>query len=278
MLPTALTDKLKHEQTLKTALDNVPKNMREAIGKHAVDSQIVTKQKCFYSTVRFSTGIDLSVPGQVTYTIRRGVKRWAFAYSANGGDGGSTAGFPSDYQLTEAETNLVSGTDTGGSTVLISGLSFYLGETSDAGLAKRIWANTFVDITLNGADRYVLLGKMGRIPASGGLFGVGQSHIEAPPLNADQALVHSLSNGMPMHDNFHKLAEPIYWLPVNNNDSKFRVRFEVARDIVVTAHNRAEAPGVAKYDPPTKEGEDGTYVDVTVYLKTLELTPRSKQA
>ena len=85
------------------------------------------------------------------------------------------------YQTaTEAETNLISKNDTNGAVIKITGISLYLSETSDAALAKQIWANTYVDTTLDGVNQYLLIGRMGRIPSAGGLYGNGDSLVTQP--------------------------------------------------------------------------------------------------
>ena len=49
----------------------------------------------------------------------------------------------------------------------------------------------------DGSNRYTLLGRMGRIPSSGGLYGLGDSFIQTPPLGAATSQVGALTNGLP---------------------------------------------------------------------------------
>ena len=146
----------------------------------------------------------------------------------------------------------------------------------------RIYISNFrnfreVDITLDGSNRYTLLGRMGRIPSSGGLYGVGESFTTTPPLGAETAQVGTMTNGLPQANNFMRLSEKIRWNPSSKIDSKFQLRFEVVRDINFRVSTRAAAPGVAAYTPPTTQGAEGTFVDVVVYLQTQEILPRTLQ-
>jgi hypothetical protein len=166
---------LKEQELLKQARGIEPA-LRKFIARKALRSQIVRKQKSYYSTIRFPFNVT-PVPGQAGQFDFTLAKKKVVAFSYGVQDDATAAGFAKDFIATEAETNLIAKGDTGGATVEISGISLYLGETSDARLAKLIWANTFVDITLDGSNRYTLLGRMGRIPSSGGLYGLGDSFV-----------------------------------------------------------------------------------------------------
>jgi hypothetical protein len=266
---------LKDQAMLKKAR-TVDPVLRKYIARKALHSQIVRKQKSYYSTIRFPFSVT-AVAGSTTQWDYALSKKKVIAFSYGVQDDATPAGFAKDFIPTEAETNLIAKGDTGGATVEISGISLYLGETSDARLAKLIWANTFVDITLDGSNRYTLLGRMGRIPSSGGLYGVGDSFIVTPPLGQASAQVGSFTNGLPQANNFMRLSEKIRWNPSSKIDSKFQLRFEVVRDIGFRVTSRAAAPGVAGFTPPTTPGDEGTYVDVVVYLQTQEIMPRTLQ-
>src|SRR5262249_53106178 len=160
---------------------------------------------------------------------------------------------------TEADTNLISKGDTNGAVVKIIGVSLYLAETSDARLVKHVWANTYVDTTLDGVKEYMLIGRMGRIPAAGGLYGSGESLITTPALTSNTAQVGALTNGIPQASNFLKLGEPIWWHSVGKTDSKFQVRFQVARDVKLTATARPGTQNIEEFKPPTDIGAEGTY-------------------
>lgn len=271
-------EKMRQAGILQGAMRRVPKLARQGLAKAAIGSQIVRKQKLYYSTVRFQ--FTVTGAGPYTYTLAAGTRVNAFSYGK--GDSLVGAGFPAAFgNATEAETNLQGKGDTAGATVTIYGLSLAIDEDGvDAALVRAVWKNTFVDVTLNGSDRYVLIGKPGRIPASGGLFGGGPTLIETPPATQSQKdSVGTLVNGFPDQSNFLRLAEPLKWFPTGQIDSRFQVRFETARAIVKTATARAavDADTIVAFAPPTTTGDPYTFVDVTTYLHTVEMAPRSIQ-
>ncbi len=266
----------------RTMLDAIQKNVSpgvvSTISRNALARQSIRKHKSYYSAVRFqfTPTPNQANPNQIDYRLTMNQPLRAFSYGL--GDSMETAGFIKDFgQATEAETNLIAKGDTNGATVNITGISLYLGETSDARLTQLIWANTWVDCTLNVVDRYVLIGRMGRIPAAGGLYGSGASMVQTPTASARNSMVSSLTNGMPQMNNYLRLGEKIRWNPLSREDSKFQVRFQVARPIAAQAIARPGATGIEPFDPPTKSGQEGTYVDVLVYLQCEEIAPRSKQ-
>jgi hypothetical protein len=272
---------IQRQELLKEARATVPPHIRRFIAQEAVRSQVANAKKQYYSTIRFAFNVEEVPPAQpggpVTawkYTLARD-RLIAFSYGIQ--DVATSAGFADGYMPSELDTNLITKGDTGGATVEIHGLSLYLSETSDAHLARLIWANTFVDISLDGSNRYRLLGKMGRIPQGGGLYGAGQSLVAPPPLNASSAMVGTLTNGIPASGNYMKL-ERIRWNPSSKVDSKFQLRFFVPKPLSFTVSKRDAAPGTAPFQPPIKTGDEGTVVDVTCYLHTREIMPRSTQA
>lgn len=277
-LPTSRKQQLKQRVLLDEIQKNVPRQVSAAIAREAINSQIVRKSKSYYSTVRFqfTPTTNPQNPNEVTYSLKGGTKLRAFSYGL--GDTMESAGFSKDFGVsTEADTNLISKGDTNGAVVKIVGVSLYLAETSDARLTKLVWANTYVDTTLDGVKEYMLIGRMGRIPAAGGLYGSGDSAIVTPSLTANSAQVGAFTNGIPQSTNFLRLGEPIWWHSAGKTDSKFQVRFMVARDMSWTTTARPASPGVEAFSPPTKPGDDGTYVDVVTYLQTWEYKKRSKQ-
>jgi hypothetical protein len=257
----------------------VPSDVRKFIANKAVRSQVVTKQKSYYSAVRFPFDVTpvqspAGQPQTYQYSLQR---KQVIAFSYGVSEDMTSAGYPANYRATEAETNLITKGDTGGAVVEIYGISLHLDETSDAHLAKLIWSNVFADVTLDGTTRYALLGRLGRITSPGGLYGTGESRIVTPPLGASTASVGVLTNGMPTAHNFYKLTEKIRWNPSSMIDSKFQIRFETKRDIQVSATARPDGLGVASFAPPDTSGKIGTYVDVVVYLHTHEIMPRTLQ-
>jgi hypothetical protein len=278
--PTSRKDQLKQRILLDEIQKSMPPQISRAIAKSALDSQIVKKHKSIYSAVRFQFTPSAPAAGVTTYTLNTtSTKIRAFSYGI--GDDMSTAGFNTSVagfaEATEAETNLISKNDTNGAVIKVTGLSLYLSETSDAALAKLIWANTYVDTTLDGVNQYLLIGRMGRIPSAGGLYGNGDSLVTQPSLRGQIAQVGVVSNGMPQANNFLRLGEPIWWHPASKTDSKFQVRFQVVRNLSVTSTARAAAAGVTAYTPPVNVGDPGTFVDVLVYLQCTEYMKRSKQ-
>ncbi len=277
-LPMSRKSALKQRVLLDEIQKNVPSQVSSAIAREAINSQIVRKSKSYYSAVRFQfqPSTNAQNPNEVTYTMKSGTKLRAFSYGL--GDTMETAGFGKDFGIaTEADTNLIGRGDTNGAVVKIVGVSLYLAETSDARLTKLVWANTFVDTTLDGVKEHMLIGRMGRIPAAGGLYGSGDSLVVTPSLAANSAQVGAMTNGIPQSTNFLKLGEPIWWHSAGRTDSRFQVRFQVARDMKWTATARPASPGIEEFKPPTTPGDEGTYVDVITYLQTWEYKKRSKQ-
>ncbi len=275
------TTTLRNQQLLQAAMA-VPPELRKFMARRVLHSQVTNKPgKQYYSTVRFgfdvAKGTDPQNP-QATAFEYRFARRQVSAFSYGTTEDATAAGFPSSFRPSEAETNLISRYDTAGAVVKITGLSFHLSATSDAALAALVFDNCFADITLDGSTRHALLGRLDRIPQSGGLYGVGASHIVTPPLGASIAQVGVLSNGMPMASNYLRLREPITWNPTSKVDSKFQIRFATVRDLFVRATPRLAGPGIAEFAPPQTAGEPGTFVDVIVYMHTREIAPRSTQA
>jgi len=280
MAPTSRKDALRQRILMDEIQKNMPPEISRAISKQALDSQIVKKHKTIYSTVRFGFTPGTPAAGATTYTLSTtGTKIRAFAYGI--GDDMSPAGFATSLvgfsNATEAETNLIAKNDTNGAVIKVHGISLYLSELSDPALAKLVWANTYVDVTLDGVNQYLLIGRMGRIPAAGGLYGMGDSLVTAPGLTESMARSGVISNGMPLSHNYLKLGEPIMWHPSSKNDSKFQVRFQVVRNLSISSTARTAGTGVTAYTPPANLGDPGTFVDVVVYLQCVEYMKRSKQ-
>ena len=278
--PSSRKDQLKQRILLDEIQKSMPPQISRAIAKQALDSQIVKKHKSIYSAVRFQFTPGTPAAGATTFTLNTSsTKIRAFSYGI--GDDMTTAGFNDQLAgystATEAETNLISKNDTNGAVIKITGISLYLSETSDAALAKLVWANTYVDTTLDGVNQYLLIGRMGRIPSAGGLYGNGDSLVTQPGLLDEVAQVGVVSNGMPQANNFLRLGEPIWWHPASKTDSKFQVRFQVVRNLSVTSTARTAGTGVTAYTPPVNLGDPGTFVDVIVYLQCTEYMKRSKQ-
>jgi hypothetical protein len=275
--PSAMSA-LQRAEMLKKVQATVPPEMRRFIAQEVLKRQYSKSSKQYYSTVRFAfnvspVGGDPNTASAWEYKLAR---TNVIAFSYGNQDSAVAAGFAQDYQATDLDTNLVSKADTGGATVEIHGLSLYLSELADSYLAKLIWANTHVDISLDGSQRYKLLGRMGRIPQGGGLYGTGSSRVITPPVHSSEAPVGSLTNGVPAMGNFLKL-ERIRWNPASRIDSKFQLRF-FTKQIDFTVQRRDAGPGVVLFEPPKQTGALGTYVDVVCYLHTREIVQRSNQS
>jgi hypothetical protein len=263
---------VRNRQLLSAALQ-VPPEVRKFISSRALNTQVSTKAGAqYYSTVRFQFTPSRQGSDIEYRLVRRQLK--AFSYGTQ--EDGNAAGFSKDFVPTQLETNLLNRSDTGGAVVEITGMSFHITATSDMGLVQHVWDNTFADITLDGTNQHMLVGRFDRVPQSGGLYGTGQSRVVVPPLACGIANVSSMTNGMPMRGNMLRLPR-IRWNPLSRVDSKFQVRFEIVRDILVRTTPRQEGMGVTAFQPPTQIGELGTYVDLVVYLQTRAIAPRSKQ-
>jgi hypothetical protein len=266
---------LKRAMQLQHIKQTVPAASRRAIMEAALSSQTVQKQRNFYSTLRFAWTTTGAVD-PVVYSLAAG-RRVAFSYGVGETDP-AQSGFVSYGSMTELETNVQQKNDTGGAIVQIYGLSIQIGELSDADLVKQLFASAYADITLNGVDRYVLLGRLSRIPGAGGLYGVGETRVQTPGIQEVTGRTTALTNGIPDASNFLKLAEPLTWHPVGHNESRFGVRIDIPRALT---HSTAVRPAIANYQaaytPPSALNARGTYVDLIVNLHTIESMPRSTQ-
>lgn len=269
---------IRNRQLMEAALA-VPPEVRQMIARRALNTQVMSRGSTkFHSTVRFQFVPTARMEGNVQVVEYRLQHKTLKAFSYGTQEDAGVAGYPKDFTPTWLETNLLNRSDTGGAVVEITGMSFMMTATSDGHLAQHVWDNTYADITLDGTNQYALIGRFENVPQAGGFYGTGQSRVLAPPLNASVANVSTMTNGMPMRGNMLKLPR-IRWNPLSRVDSKFQVRFEVVRDVLVTAYPRQEAMGmgVAAFAPPTALGQLGTYVDLVVTLQTRAMAPRSKQ-
>lgn len=218
----------------------------------------------YFSTVRFA-GTVVSAAGVSTLTITRG-KRVAFAY-ALGGDM-AIAGRPGAI-ATLRETNLSEAKKTrDGETYLVGGMALHPGSENDGILEKLVWNRVSMEMVLN-TNVNVPLGYLGFFPAVGGLNGKASAQTIPPALSsAGPTEVATTGNGgtmdplcyFPFPD-----ESPIIWRPAGNTDSSLVVNFDLQSDIVISAANRAAAPGVAEWAIPAT-GSPFTFVDITVRL------------
>ena len=98
---------LKDQELLKKAR-LVDPDLRKFIARKALRSQVVRKQKSYYSTIRFPFNVTPVLSGGATtqwdFTIGK-KKVIAFSYGVQ--DDATPAGFAKDFTATEAETNLI---------------------------------------------------------------------------------------------------------------------------------------------------------------------------
>lgn len=262
----------------------LPTEVRMAIQSNYDLNQIVVLNLPYYSTVRFQATRAAGPP--VSFTIDT-TQRRAFAYAI--GQGLQIAGFLAAYgNATEAETNLLSQSQTrNNADVWIYGIAAYLSQDSEPALARRVWRDTDVQISLNG-DQNIPLGTFEAFPAGGGLYGAGVSAIKEPDLrtpgggaveNGAGAIMPFANNGNPMSASYYKFQNPFKWAGIGTAgaDSSLVVTCTPRRTIVETAGvARAAAAGTtAAFTPPAAAGDLGTYVDVRFRLICVSVAKRS---
>jgi hypothetical protein len=227
----------------------------------------------YYSIVRFQAVVSTS--GSTTTLSFQQQSLRPFSYRI--GDQLAVAGFDGSFgNATEAETNLVKAGETiAGEMVQVDGISLMLSTVTDLGLAKQLFANMAVVISMDGDSHRYRLGRPDMIPCSGGLQGNGPSPTLLPPLNSSLATEAAFSNGWPTIDNFYPFPQPLFWTPSGETDSNFNIVLTLVRPQVVNETARTAASGVAPYTPPTAAGQFGTFVDVMCRLHSQQVGPRS---
>jgi hypothetical protein len=258
---------------------NLPPDVRAQIQESYQDGQIVVLPLPYWSTVRFQASRAPGPP--VAFTIDT-TERKAFAYSI--GQPLQIAGFLSG-NATIAETNLLKASETrDNADVWIWGIAAYLTQDSEPALARRIWRETSVAISLNGTMQ-IPLGTLEDFPAGGGLYGTGVSYIKSPDLatpgavdNGAGAPMPFMNNGNPMSGSFFRLNQPFKWASVGTAgaDSSLVITCTPQRTITETsAVARAAAAGVSAFTPPAAAGDPGTFVDVRFRLICVSVAKRS---
>lgn len=265
--------------TLQTA--SLPDDVRQFIQQEYGNSQITVLPLPYWSTVRFQASRAAGPP--VAFTIDTTTRK-AFSYQVGGSP--VPAGFLTAYgQATEAETNLLAPSQTrNNQDFWLWGIAFWLSSDSEAALARRVWRETDVTISLNG-DQQIPLGTLEMFPGAGGLYGTGVSFIKSPDLATPGAVDNGtgsplpiLQNGNPMAGNFFRLNQPFKWAGIGSQgaDSALIMNFTPRRSITETsAAARAAAAGVSAFTPPAAAGDIGTYVDVRVHLVGVSVAKRS---
>lgn len=268
----------------------IPADVRAFIGDQYGQTQISVLPLPYWSTVRFQstqTGSTTKV-----FTIDTSDRK-AFAYAI--GQDRAIGGFPTAAGVAQlCDTNLLKANETrDNSDVWIWGLAASITPDSEPALARRVWRDTAVQISLNGTQS-IPLGTFEMFPSAGGLFGQGTTYLKSPATNVSGptsaeagagAQMGFVTNGNPMAGNFFRLPQPFKWAAVGSagSDSSLIITCTPNRLIQETAIARAAvAPismttsvGTAPYTPPAADGDPGTYVDVRWHLVCVAVAKRS---
>jgi hypothetical protein len=280
-----------YRQQLFRQLASLPPDVRAFIGEQYGDTQISVLPLPYWSTVRFQATRAAGPP--VAFSIDT-TQRRAFAYAQ--GQNMAVAGFTLGQIATEADTNLLKANETrDNSDVWIWGLAAYITPDSEPALARRIWRETAVDISLNGTQS-IPLGTLEMFPSAGGLYGAGTTYLKAPndlqagPSDAAGetgigAQMGFLNNGNPMAGNFFRLPQPFKWASVGSQgaDSSLIITNTPLRAITENSFARAAIPvtpaitsvGTEPFTPPAAVGDPGTFVDLRWHLICVAVAKRS---
>lgn len=280
-----------YRQRLFAQLANLPPDLRAFIGEEYGDSQIAVLPLPYWSTVRFQATRAAGPP--VAFTIDTSTRK-AFAYAQ--GQDMTIAGFTAAARTAFlSDTNLLKQSETrDNSDVWIWGVAAYLLPTSEPVLAQRVWADTSVELSLNGTQS-IALGTLEMFPGAGGLYGFGKSFIRAPDIltasanladgPGEGANVGFISNGNPMAGNFFRLPQPFKWSGVGTAgaDSALSIACTPRRSITESMTARAAVAGAAPgasgrvepATPPAAAGDIGTFVDVRFRLICVAVQRRS---
>lgn len=267
---------------MKPNFDALPADVRAQIQAQYGGAQVVLTDTPYYSCVRFA-GVRAAGP-PVLFTIDT-TTRVAFSYGI--GQPMTSAGFASGTNATQAETNLLQGSQTRDQAdVWIYGATMNVTPDSDPVLAAQVVRKVFANISLNGTMQ-IPMGRIEQYPGGGGLYGAGSSALRQPDLatpgsglaeNGAGAIVPFFQNGNPMNSNFKRFACCLIWAGVGSGtDSALGVSLTPSSAIVATCGLvRAATTGVSAYTPPAAAGDPGTYVDVVVALRAVSVQPRSQ--
>jgi hypothetical protein len=289
IVPAAPQDEARRQQLFRQ-LASLPPDVREFIGQQYGSTQITVLPLPYWSAVRFQATRAAGPPA--TFTIDT-TTRTAFAYAR--GQSPQIAGFPASYgNATEAETNLLRQNETrDNSDVWIWGLAAHLTPDSEPALARRVWRDTDVQISLNGTQS-IPLGRLEMFPGAGGLYGAGVTYLKSPandtagPSDAEGGIgaqMGFVNNGYPAAGNFFRLPQPFKWSAVGSagSDSSLNINCTPRRIITETAVARTAVPVVVDvtpgaidgFTPPAETGDPGTFVDVIWHLICVAVSKRS---
>jgi hypothetical protein len=258
----------------------LPPEVRSAIVAAGVSDAKTVLPVPYWSTVRFAPTIDTT--NNLAFIAAQNPRK-AFQYAIGGQ--AQVAGFASSYQPQADETNLLRAGETlDNADVWIYGLCAELCPNSDAAIAMAIWRNAWVELSLNGTTS-IRLGTLNMFPSAGGLYGVGQSEILLPPLDATGggvdggpgASVSAMANGNPMGGNFMRFPQPFKWCAVGSNgaDAQLSVIVNLGQDvsIPIAASSRSAGTGVAAWTQPSTS--NAAPVDIRFRLVSVSIGKRS---
>jgi len=266
----------RQQQLAAQAARKLTPEERQAYGGALITGQKVRKVRPYFSSTRIQATTTTG-GGQTTVTYTKGTAINAFGYGINDPlvDAGYLAAFGN---ATAAETNLQQrGTTQAGAKVYILGVSMFVSEMSEPEILARVWPNAWADVSLDGVNQYMMLGRLATIPQAGGMYGSMRSFLLEPAI-AESTRFHPFgSSGNPQVSNYKKLPEPITWNPSGQADAAFRIRIKCERTVSYqTVAARTAASGIEAFTPPTTDGSEGTYVDMLWNLHTVEVAPRSQ--
>lgn len=211
------------------------------------------------------------------YLLPKGTVLRAFGYAI--GDDLGVAGYPAGTIANDLHTNLVNRQQTNaGQTVRVGGISMMIAQDSDAGLLKVLAEKMSVTLAMNGEENKFRLGRLGFLPAAGGLNGGGLSNLIKPGVYDRYSDIEFFSNGLPGRDNYYPIPMSVIWKKAGSADSTLVIILEVKEDISFSVEPRAAGPagsGIEEWIPPQVAGEVGTYVEFMLRLHTVQIAPRS---
>lgn len=235
----------------------------------------------YYSSVRYAATVtsDGGSPATYTYAIAQGAERRAFGYAIGDQISGGSFGFPSGFNATALETNLIQRAQTNaGENLVIKGLSCYVSAESDPFLAALLLERLSVQVSLNGDTQLVRLGRASFLPGGGGLHGAGHSSILRPGIDGQKSIFSVATNGLPGRENYFPLPFPLIWKSAGKADSNLVILTKCERALSHAVQARAADTGIEAWTPPNAEGSVGTFVDLVFKLHTNSSAPRSVNA
>ncbi len=216
----------------------------------------------YYSTVRFD--FARTGAGPFVYAVPQGTQPRAFSYAIN--DTPTSGGFRAAFgAATAAETNLQSKNETiGGEEVRIKGIQAAFNATSDARASALVFDNVYCELTLNGDQQRMKLGRISHLPGGTGLVGVGPDATGVQAIGGGRPQYGAVSNGWAVRSNCQRLPEGLVWRNKATVDSNLNIICTSPRAMTLpTVTTEAAAAGIRGYTAPA-DGEVNS--DVTFAL------------